>query len=694
MHELFTQQDFLVCYWCLKLLQCYFDPIRSEFIYGQRAKILQYVSTQRELLTSLIDLLPTSPAASTRSSGYWLLGSNGVMEHMSRHSSMDSTLLSKEARLEKDMNTVYYEALFTVHYITIYLHEKDRQQTGAHDGAANVGTAAQVLREFDTRAAKRRVSRATSLVDVSPGVPAKQKRFIAEKLADKHAFLMDAVVDTRLVRACLSCIALIKFLTLELGKRETPAAPTTARTGKDDTDPSPRDGSSSRQAVKDQSLSTESRSSDDVHVHARRDAPAVRRGARFTNFHDVHDTHDTRDDAARPNAGVEDALTRKIQKLNEFLETYSAKIRSQSDRSTLFQGQQTIVVPLTGFSQSTDEFAGSDATQSSGGMKLEHLAGTTHERRKDDTANSGTVKDGRGDSGDGKSDGHNSNDGDDEREGSDDDDDDHFDHSCEGVSVHKLSALSMRFRAASADAPRSSDMLSRDSNETEDGRVSSRLFRSSTFYFENQHDETSSSTDLRLHRERQTSPTAERRESSAPAVRPSTQQQRRKSSAVDTRSSGAHRCDACIGCNDVCDNVACFFCSEKKYQLKTTFPDSPRTRRGGAALPEQSARRQPNSNNNRDDDDDNFVYSERTYSSCELKRHRSLRSCWVIVDGAVYDVTDLLSVHPGGLQVLLQAAQQGEDCGAILDEHPPSARRILSNYRLGEYYECETRTML
>lgn len=635
-HELFTQQDFLTCYWCLKLLQCYFDPTRVEFIYGQRAKILQYVSTQKELLSSLVNLLPSLSQVSARSSGYWLLGSDGVMEHRSRHSSMNSTLQSKEARLEKEMNAVFYEALFTIHYITIYLHEKGREQAGAKDGA-QTGEAAQAHREFNnnrgTGQLPRRRTKPTefpavtaSMVDITSGIPAKQKRFFAEKLMEKHEFLMDSVVDTRLVRTCLSCVALIRFLTLELGKNgSTPAKASTSNgktSRKNDAASSPQEDVSSRRVVKDQSFSTESgAAAQNQQQQQRRGGATMRRGATVASFQDVHRPRDNQ--SSLPNFGLEEVLERRLKKLNAFLEMYTAKIRTQNDRSHLFQGQQTIIVPLTGFSQSTDEFAVSEKTQSSDCMKLEHLEIVDAE---DEDGGDG----GRG-----------------------------------------MTEFNLSFREQSKDAPRSSDAFSEEQKDHEQvrGRApSSNLFRSSTFYFDQQHD--SSPNNRRNHdHERRTSVERHRRTKSSPAIR------------VD-----AHHCDACIGCNDVCDNVMCFFCSEKKYQLKTTFPDSPLMRTGSP-----STQQRPGAHN--EPESDNYVHTERKYSSCELKRHRSLRSCWVVVSGEVHDITDLLSVHPGGLQVLLQAAQQGADCASIMEEHPPSARRVLSNYRLGEYYECEKRTL-
>lgn len=40
----------------------------------------------------------------------------------------------------------------------------------------------------------------------------------------------------------------------------------------------------------------------------------------------------------------------------------------------------------------------------------------------------------------------------------------------------------------------------------------------------------------------------------------------------------------------------------------------------------------------------------------EVLKHKSRKSCWVIVHGQVYDVTNFLDDHPGGAAVVLRHA--------------------------------------
>ncbi|KAG8740341.1 Cytochrome b2, mitochondrial precursor [Ceratobasidium sp. 428] len=54
----------------------------------------------------------------------------------------------------------------------------------------------------------------------------------------------------------------------------------------------------------------------------------------------------------------------------------------------------------------------------------------------------------------------------------------------------------------------------------------------------------------------------------------------------------------------------------------------------------------------------------------EIRKHNSRESCWVVVDGEVYDVTRFLNDHPGGIAPILKAA--GSDATRVFAPiHPP-----------------------
>ncbi|RPB18779.1 putative mitochondrial cytochrome b2 [Terfezia boudieri ATCC MYA-4762] len=61
---------------------------------------------------------------------------------------------------------------------------------------------------------------------------------------------------------------------------------------------------------------------------------------------------------------------------------------------------------------------------------------------------------------------------------------------------------------------------------------------------------------------------------------------------------------------------------------------------------------------------------EPVLTGAEVARHNSKDSCWVIVHGKVYDVTEFLPEHPGGSKIILKYA--GKDATEEFDPiHPP-----------------------
>jgi L-lactate dehydrogenase (cytochrome) len=57
-------------------------------------------------------------------------------------------------------------------------------------------------------------------------------------------------------------------------------------------------------------------------------------------------------------------------------------------------------------------------------------------------------------------------------------------------------------------------------------------------------------------------------------------------------------------------------------------------------------------------------------TGAEVAKHASKDSCWVIVHGRAYDVTEFLPEHPGGMKIILKYA--GKDATEEFEPiHPP-----------------------
>ncbi|GMM53167.1 Irc21 protein [Starmerella bacillaris] len=69
----------------------------------------------------------------------------------------------------------------------------------------------------------------------------------------------------------------------------------------------------------------------------------------------------------------------------------------------------------------------------------------------------------------------------------------------------------------------------------------------------------------------------------------------------------------------------------------------------------------------------------------ELKKHNSETDCWVVVNQRVYDVTEYLLYHPGGVQALMECA--GQDATELFMEYHPWVNYdvLLKQYYKGVY---------
>ena len=74
---------------------------------------------------------------------------------------------------------------------------------------------------------------------------------------------------------------------------------------------------------------------------------------------------------------------------------------------------------------------------------------------------------------------------------------------------------------------------------------------------------------------------------------------------------------------------------------------------------------------------------EQLLTEAEVAKHAGAESCWVVIHGQVYDVTEFAKEHPGGKQILL--ANGGADVTALFDQlHAPSVlESVAAKFRLG-----------
>ena len=71
----------------------------------------------------------------------------------------------------------------------------------------------------------------------------------------------------------------------------------------------------------------------------------------------------------------------------------------------------------------------------------------------------------------------------------------------------------------------------------------------------------------------------------------------------------------------------------------------------------------------------------KSYSLKEIAKHNTKDSCWLIAYNKVYDVTDYIYKHPGGINSIIKKA--GSDVSYDFDFHSKKARNIWGQYFIG-----------
>jgi cytochrome b involved in lipid metabolism len=79
----------------------------------------------------------------------------------------------------------------------------------------------------------------------------------------------------------------------------------------------------------------------------------------------------------------------------------------------------------------------------------------------------------------------------------------------------------------------------------------------------------------------------------------------------------------------------------------------------------------------------------KKYSLKDVESHQDKKSCWIVINDHVYDVTKFLEEHPGGEEVLLE--QAGKDATENFEDvgHSTDARTMMKDYLVGEIIDDE-----
>jgi nitrate reductase (NAD(P)H) len=75
---------------------------------------------------------------------------------------------------------------------------------------------------------------------------------------------------------------------------------------------------------------------------------------------------------------------------------------------------------------------------------------------------------------------------------------------------------------------------------------------------------------------------------------------------------------------------------------------------------------------------------------CEIARHNTADSCWLLVGDVIYDATSYMQQHqhPGGAASILKKSGGAVDCTMDFNFHSKNGKKTWQKYRVGKLQKC------
>mmetsp|Transcript_20249 Transcript_20249/g.29273 ORF Transcript_20249/g.29273 Transcript_20249/m.29273 type:complete len:189 (-) Transcript_20249:215-781(-) len=133
-----------------------------------------------------------------------------------------------------------------------------------------------------------------------------------------------------------------------------------------------------------------------------------------------------------------------------------------------------------------------------------------------------------------------------------------------------------------------------------------------------------------------------------------------------------HSCDACSFCADICGDDHCATCqSDNLFRNKKS-----------------------NNNNSFLEHRPTLPFfgcdKEKYYTLCQVRRHCTAESAWLLVGDTIYDATTYIAKHPGGTRSILKKSGGRVDCTVDFEFHSKKARNMWKSYKVGKLRPCES----
>ena len=149
-------------------------------------------------------------------------------------------------------------------------------------------------------------------------------------------------------------------------------------------------------------------------------------------------------------------------------------------------------------------------------------------------------------------------------------------------------------------------------------------------------------------------------------------------------------CVACPYCYDTCETVdSCVCCQKKRNAMHLQYSEPEPGSSSRSWLTDALSIIRPN-NNNSDFSSSSPDYARtRTYTMCQLRKHNTPTSAWILVGNIIYDATPYIQQHPGGMEAILRKSGGVADCTDDLRFHSKRAQKEWRKFKVGILVQCQ-----
>jgi cytochrome b involved in lipid metabolism len=78
------------------------------------------------------------------------------------------------------------------------------------------------------------------------------------------------------------------------------------------------------------------------------------------------------------------------------------------------------------------------------------------------------------------------------------------------------------------------------------------------------------------------------------------------------------------------------------------------------------------------------------YTICEVRRHNTVDSAWIIVGNKIYDATSYIHNHPGGIESILKCSGGSRDCTTDYMFHSKRGQAMFTKHCIGQLIPCSS----